>query len=183
MSLTKKLVLAFLLVTLIPLGVIIWVSHRTFVAQAQQQIGTRLEDSAVGAGRSIDEFMLSCIRDMKSLAADPDLDSGDYNLRDEHLSRFTYSFPYFDQDMLVDIQGGIVASSYRPSVGESLFTHFPGTRVEFELALHSPPGSVFISDLADLSEAGQIAGEGGHDHRSPTMQLLAPVQDSSGRSL
>jgi hypothetical protein len=90
MSLTKKLVLAFLLVTLIPLGVIIWVSHGTFVAQAQQQIGTRLEDSAVGAGRSIDEFMLSCLRDMKSLAADPDLDLGDYNLRDEHLSRFTY---------------------------------------------------------------------------------------------
>ena len=59
MSLTKKLVLAFLLVTLIPLDVIIWVSHRTFVQQAQQQIGTRLEDSAVEAGRSIDEFMLA----------------------------------------------------------------------------------------------------------------------------
>ncbi len=50
MSLTKKLVLAFLLVTLIPLGVIIWVSHRTFVEQAQQQIGTRLEES-VSPGR------------------------------------------------------------------------------------------------------------------------------------
>ena len=77
MSLTNKLVLAFLLVTLIPLGVIIWVSHRTFVEQAQQQIGTRLEDSVVQVGRSIDEFMLSCVSDMKSLAADPDLSAGE----------------------------------------------------------------------------------------------------------
>ncbi len=114
MSLTTKLVLAFLLVTLVPLGVIIWVSHRTFVEQAQQQIGTRLEDSVVQVGRSIDEFMLNCISDMKFLAADPDLSSGNHELIDEHLSRFTYSFPYFDQVMLVDTQGGIVASSYTP---------------------------------------------------------------------
>ena len=139
MSLTRKLVLAFLLVTLVPLGAIIWVSHRTFVDQAQQQIGTRLEDSVVEAGRSIDEFMLNCIRDMKALAADPDLSAGDHKLRDEHLSDFTYSFPYFDQVMLVDTQGRIVASSYTPSVGESLFTHFENTRNDFALALRSPP--------------------------------------------
>jgi hypothetical protein len=42
MSLTKKLILAFLLVTVVPLSVIIWVSHRTLVEQAQQQIGKRL---------------------------------------------------------------------------------------------------------------------------------------------
>ena len=124
MSLTRKLVLAFLLVTLVPLGAIIWVSHRTFVEQAQQQIGTRLEDSVVEAGRSIDEFMLNCIRDMKALAADPDLSAGDHKLRDQHLADFTYSFPYFDQVMIVDTQGGIIASSYTPSVGESLFTQF-----------------------------------------------------------
>ena len=47
MSLTKKLVLAFLLVTLIPLGVVIWISHRTFSDQAEQQIGTRLETGRI----------------------------------------------------------------------------------------------------------------------------------------
>ena len=110
MSLTKKLVLALSLVTLIPLGVIL-VSHRTFVRQARQRIGTRLEDSVVEVGRSVDEFMLNCIRDLKSLAADPDLGSEEHGFRAEPLSRFTYSFPYFDQVMLVDTQGGIVASS------------------------------------------------------------------------
>src|ERR1700680_4006497 len=112
MSLTTKLVLAFLLVTLVPLGVIIWISHRTFVEQAQQQIGTRLEDSVVQVGGSFDDFMLSCVSDMRFLAADPDLSAGNRDLIDEHLSRFTNSFAYFDQAMLVDTEGRIVVSSH-----------------------------------------------------------------------
>jgi PAS domain S-box-containing protein len=182
MSLTQKLVLAFLLVTLVPLGVMIWVSHRTFVVQAQEQIGTRLEDSVVQVGRSMDEFMLNCIRDMKSLAADPDLHSGDHGLSDEHLSRFTYSFPYFDQVMLVNISGGIVASSYSPSVGESLFTHFEDTRAEFGLALRGQPGSVYISDLTDVSEPLRQAGaKRSLSNRLLNIEMLAPVHDGAGR--
>src|ERR1700760_554907 len=99
-SLSKKLVLAFLLVALIPVGVIIWVSHETFVEQAQQQIGARLEDSVVQVGKSIDEFLVNCIGDTKSIAADPDLSSKDHKSIDKLLSRFTDSFPYFDQVML-----------------------------------------------------------------------------------
>ena len=60
MSLTQKLVLTFLLVTLIPIAVIIWVSRQTLLEQAQQQIGTRLEDSVVQVGKSMDEFMFNC---------------------------------------------------------------------------------------------------------------------------
>jgi hypothetical protein len=55
MSLTKKLVLTFLLMTLIPIGVIIWVSRQTLVEQVQQQVGTRLKDSVVQIGKSMDE--------------------------------------------------------------------------------------------------------------------------------
>jgi hypothetical protein len=75
MSLAQKFVLTFLLVVLVPLGVIIRVSYGTLVEHAQQQIGTRLEDSVVQVGKSIDQFMLSSIWDMKSLAADPDVGS------------------------------------------------------------------------------------------------------------
>jgi signal transduction histidine kinase/CheY-like chemotaxis protein/HPt (histidine-containing phosphotransfer) domain-containing protein len=181
MSLPKKLVLALSLVTLIPLGVIL-VSHWTFVRQARQQVGIRLEDSVVEVGRSMDEFMLNCLRDLKSLAADPDLASEEHGFRTEPLSRFTYSFPSFDQVMLVDTQGGIVASSRSTSLGETLFTHFKNTRQEFELALHSPPGSVYISGLNDVSEPSrQAAAAGRLSNKPPNIQMLAPVQDGSGR--
>ena len=77
MSLTKKLVLAFLLVTMVPLGAIIGVLHYTFVEHAEGQVGTRLEDSVIQRGKSVDEFMFSCIRGMKDLAEDSELSSGD----------------------------------------------------------------------------------------------------------
>jgi PAS domain S-box-containing protein len=181
MSLTKKLVLSFLLVTLIPLGVIIWVSHRTFVDQAQKQIGTRLEDGVVQVGTGINEFMLKCSSNVKSLAADPDLSSGNVESIKENLSRFAFSFPYFDQIMLVDTHGGIIASSYGPSVGESLFTHFDNTRDEFELTLHGSPGSIYISDLSDVPESVRTAlAESRPSNRLLSIQFLAPIEDRTG---
>ena len=60
-------------------------------------------------------------------------------------------------------------------------THFENTRDEFEQAIHSPPGSVFISDWADVSTRLSKPTAG----RRPTnrllnVQMLAPVQDSAG---
>jgi PAS domain S-box-containing protein len=182
MSLTKKLITAFLLVTLIPLGVIIWVSHQTFVDQSQKQIGMRLEDSVVEGGRSIDEFMLSCLRNTKFLAADPDLRSADHAVRDEHLDRFISSYPYFDQAMIVNPMGDIIASSYSPSVGESFFKRFDGTREDFEQVVQGAPGSVYISDLADVSDTvRQAAADNSVRNKLLNIQVLAPVQDGEGR--
>jgi PAS domain S-box-containing protein len=182
MSLTKKLVLAFLLVTLIPAGVIVWVSHKTFVEQAQAQIGTRLEDSAVQVGKSIDQFLVDCVGDTKFIAEDPELSSQDHKATDEMLSRFIHSFPSFNQVMLVDTQGGIVASSYSPSEGESLFTYFDQTRDGFKRALQSPPGSVYVTNLSEVSEPlHRAAVEGRLSNRLLNIQMLAPVQDGSGR--
>jgi hypothetical protein len=106
MSLTKKFVLTFLLVTLLPLGLIIWVSHQTLVDQAQQQIGARLEDGVAQVGKSIDAYMLNCISNISTLAANPDLGLGDYKLIGEHLSRAAFSKSCFEQVMFVDTQGG-----------------------------------------------------------------------------
>src|ERR1700751_2879216 len=86
MSLTKKFALTILLVILVPLGVIIWVSHRTLVEQTQQQIGARLEDSVAQVGKSIAAFMLNSISNVKTLAAEPDLGLGDRKLIGEDLS-------------------------------------------------------------------------------------------------
>ena len=152
MSLTKKLVLAFLLVTTIPLGAIIAVLHYTFLKHAEEQVGTRLEDSVIQVGKSEDEFMLSCIRGMKDLAEDSELSSGDREATRTHLSRYIHSFPYFDEIMLVDAHGTVIASSSSSEVGTSLFTRFDDTRDEFEQALHRAPGYVYISDLNEIPE-------------------------------
>jgi hypothetical protein len=111
MSLTKKLVLTFVLMTLVPIGVIIWVSRQTLVEQAQQLIGTSLRDSVVQVGKSMDEFMFNAIHNVQTMAANPDLSSKDLNKANSDLARLTYSFSFFEQVMLVNPQGLIVASS------------------------------------------------------------------------
>src|SRR5580692_11003475 len=128
MSLTKKLVLAFLLVTMVPLGAIIGVLHYTFLRHAEEQVGTRLEDSVIQVGKSVDEFMFSCIRGMKDLAEDPELSSGDRDVTHKQLSRYIHSFPYYRKVMLVDAHGSVIASSSPLEDGASLFTRFDGTR-------------------------------------------------------
>src|ERR1700736_5594183 len=143
MSLTKKLVLAFLLVTIVPLGTIIGVLHHTFVQHAEGQVGTQLEDSVIQVGKSMNEFMFSCIRGMKDLARDPELTSGDRDTVHQQLSRYIDSFPYFAEAMLVDTKGTVIASSSHPEVGTLLFTRFDDTREEFEEALHSTPDVVY----------------------------------------
>src|ERR1700732_660514 len=107
MSLTKKLVLAFLLVTMVPLGTIIGVLHHTFVKHAEEQVGTRLEDSVIQVGKGVDEFMFSCIRGMKDLAEDAELTSGYPDIVQNQLSRYIHSYPYFAEVMLVDAHGAV----------------------------------------------------------------------------
>ncbi len=117
MSLTKKFVLTFLLVALVPIGVIIWVSRQTIVEQAQQQIGARLEDSVVRVGKRMDEFMFNSIRSIQTVAADPGMSVGNLEIANRLLTRLAYSSSYFDQVMLVNPQGAIIASSDSSSLG------------------------------------------------------------------
>ncbi len=168
MSLTKKLVLAFLLVTLVPLGVIIWVSHQTVVEQAERQIGTQLEDTVIQVGKRMDEFMLGRTSALKSLGTDPDLSSGDSEVISKQLSSFIYAFPDFNEVVLANAQGMVVASSYKPNVGKSLFVLFENTQNEFELARRGPVGSIFFSNVANVSDRLRQAAA-----RGPTGQHCA----------
>jgi PAS domain S-box-containing protein len=184
MSLTKKLVLTFLLVTLIPIAVIIWVSRQTLLEQAQQQIGTRLEDSVVQVGKSMDEFMFNCVRNIQTVAADPDLTSESLEVANRQLARLADSFSFFDQVMLVSPQGVILASSDSSTIGQSLFTQFSHTRNEFELALRGRPGSAYISERADdLTSSNQSPTDQHQKNSLLEIQILVSVQDSEGRTV
>jgi PAS domain S-box-containing protein len=183
MALIKKLVLAFLLVSMVPLGAIIGVLHYTFVEHAEGQVGARLEDSVIQRGKSVDEFMFSCIRGMQDLAKDSELSSGDSAAILKHLSRYIHSFRYFGEVMLVDAQGMVIASSSPPEVGTSLFTRFDDTWHEFEQALHSSAGVVYISDLNEIPEPlRRVAAAGKLRDVDLDIQMLTAVQDAAGHT-
>ena len=178
-SLTKKLVLAFLLVTMVPLGTLIWVLHDTFVKHAEEQVGTRLEDNVIHVGKSMDEFMFSCARCIKDLAENPELSFGDPDATDKHLSGYIRSFPYFREVMLTDAHGGVIASSSPSEVGTSLFARFDDTRDEFEETLHRLPGVVYISDLSEIPDSlRRPIAAGKFAHTNFGIQLLTAVQNA-----
>jgi two-component system sensor histidine kinase/response regulator len=58
MSLTKKLLLIFLLVTLVPIGAVLFVSQRILVKQAEEQTGARLEESIQNSALATYDRML-----------------------------------------------------------------------------------------------------------------------------
>src|ERR1700733_4283581 len=181
MSLTKKLVLTFLLVTLIPIGVIIWVSRQSLVQQAQQQIGTQLKESVVQVGKSIDEFMFNSLHNVQTMAANPDLSLKDLNLANRDLAGLTYSFSFFNQVMLVNPQGLIIASSDSESVGRSLFTDFANTRNEFAMAAQARPGSAYVSLTVAAKPTNYAATGERQSNQLLGIQILVPVEDSEGR--
>ncbi|HEY0791329.1 MAG TPA: response regulator [Chthoniobacterales bacterium] len=182
MSLTKKLVLAFLLVTLVPLGVIIVVLHRTFVEQAEREVGTRLEESVVQVGKGMDGFLSSCMRRMQDLVEDSDVTSGNPEATRKQLSRYVNAFPDFREIMLVDTRGTVIASSSQVEVGTSLFTRFDDTRDDFEQALHHSPG-VYLSDLSEIPEPlRRMATSGKLRNRTLGVQMLIKAQDAAGHT-
>ncbi|HEY0791573.1 MAG TPA: hypothetical protein VGD78_10960 [Chthoniobacterales bacterium] len=181
MSLTRKLVLAFLLVNVVPLGVTIWVSHQTFAEHAEQQVGTRLEDGVVQVGKAIVEFMLSCMRGMRDLAEDPELVSEDRDGANIDLARYIHSFPYFSQVRFVNALGTVVASSQAGEIGSSLFARFDNVRDESRQAFHDAPGLVYISDFAVVSDAlRRAAAPDRLKFIALGIEMLTTVQDASG---
>jgi hypothetical protein len=179
--LTQKLVLAFLLVTVVPLGVIIWVSHHTVFEQAERQIGTQLEDSVMQVGKHMDEFMLTRTSALKSLVIDPDLSSGNPELIDKQLSSFVYSFPDFNEVLLADPYGRVIASSYKPNVGKLLFALFENTQDQFELACQGSPGSVYFSGVTNVSERlREAAAQGRLDNVAMDIHMFTVIKDGAG---
>jgi signal transduction histidine kinase len=184
MSLINKLILAFLLVTIVPLSAIIVVLHYAFLRHAEEQAGTRLEDSVIQVGKSVDEFMFSCIRGMTDLGEDLELSSGDRDVTNKQLSRYIRCFPFYREVTLVDTHGLVIASSSPLEEGASLFTRFDDTRVEFEQALHRSPGSVYISDLSEIPKSLRRVTALGKLSSVPLgFQMLTAVQDAAGHTV
>ena len=184
MTLNKKLVLAFIAVTALPFAVLVWVLSIPAIHQSEVLTGARLQDNVVQAARFIDQFMVSCVRDMKSFASNTSYLNEDTTENNRQLAKLTHYYPYFSEMSFIDPAGKIAASSYSPFVGKALADMFDKRPDKFQQATHGAPGSVFISDLSDVSErVHALAASGEVTQAHLKLQLLAPVHDNSGRYL
>ena len=181
MSLTNKFILTFLLVTLIPIGIIILVARQNIAEHSQQEVGIRLEDSVVQVRKGMDEFLSNSIHNIQTMAANPDLNLSNLDSANRDLARLTYSFSYFAQVMMVNRVGVIIASSDDTSIGVSLFRDFPNTRSEFALAFAARSGSAYLSMTDPSGPPNPAVTKDRQGNRLLQIQILAPVKDSEGR--
>jgi PAS domain S-box-containing protein len=182
MTLRTKLVAAFLPVTALPFLAFLGLLFVFKIRQDEELVGARLQDNVVQTARSLDAFMTACVRDVKSLAADPDFTSGKPKENGRRLRDITFFHPYFDRILVTDNQGRIVASSSETEVGQSLFHFFNRTRNEFNLALGGPIGSVYLTPphRPSVAPVGAPADLEDRIHQDLAIQMLAPVYDAQG---
>lgn len=82
--------------------------------------------------------------------------------------------------MLADTQGRIVASSYRPNMGKSVFALFENTEDEFGIAVRGSAGSVYFSPMANVPERiREAAAKGRLKDLALEIHMLTPVKDSA----
>jgi PAS domain S-box-containing protein len=180
--LTRKLVLAFIAITALPFGVLVWVLSIPSIHQSEALTGARLQDNVDQAARFIDQFMVTCVRDMRDFVSSTDYLSPNTRENNQQLKKLTYHHPYFSEISFVDDSGTIVASSYPPFVGRLLFDTVDKRSDQFPQAVRGAAGSVFVSDLSDVSDrVSALAERGRLTGADLKLELLAPVHDSGGR--
>jgi PAS domain S-box-containing protein len=177
MTLTRKLVLAFAAVIVVPFAALIWVLAGPTIRQTEDFVGARLEDDIVQSTRFIDEMMMSSLREMKSFAASFASSPSAPELIEKRLEHFTYYYPYFTRLSLVAPDGIVTGSTDRTWHGTNLGALSSAPWGDLSEALHSPAGSVLFAQAMMPSVPGMHEGSG------LRIAYLAPVHDERGALL
>lgn len=182
MKLRRRLNLAFFVGAALPAILIAVLYGATFIRSAETTQAAHELTTLRNGARAIDALLQTVIRDVRAIVAvGLPLDKGPAALQ-SHLSRLTYSYPYFSEILWVSPQGQVVASSDPLSTGRSL-AELRGELVdELTVTLHSPGPALRLSDFDDVSPRDRAEVAAGRSRRL-TLRLLARVDDATGEPL
>jgi signal transduction histidine kinase/DNA-binding response OmpR family regulator len=169
MTLTRKILVALLGLTIGTLGVAAAALYPMVRHHTQQLVGARFEDSVVPTARAIDNMLLDALRGMHLSVSDLVIREGTPEQMARQLRTITYIYPYLQRVYLASPDGKILASSNSYDVGRSLFEQQDILSVHFAAARQRPAGAV---QFAVFEHAAP--GE-------PVFHLLAVVHDSQSR--
>jgi signal transduction histidine kinase/DNA-binding response OmpR family regulator len=171
MTLTRKILLALLGLTVGTLAVAAAALYPMVQHHTQQLVGSRFQDSLVPTARAVDNLMLDALRGMYVNINDVVVRDGTPDAIARQLRTVTYVYPYLRRIFLADLKGRVIASSDRFDVGHHV-SEFGGVfTVHFATAMQRPIGTVQVAVL----DTGRTPGE-------PVFRILAPVQNSRGES-
>src|SRR3569832_2025550 len=117
MTLTRKILVALLSLTIGPLAVAAAALYPMVQHQTQTLVGGRFEDSLVPTARAIDNLLLDALRGMQLTMNDAVIRDGTSDDVARYLRTISYVYPYLRRVYLADEAGRILASSDAFDVG------------------------------------------------------------------
>ena len=169
MTLTRKILVALLGLTIGTLGVAAAALYPMVRHHTQQLVGARFEDGVVPTARAIDNMLLDALRGMHLNVNDLVIREGTPEQMAHQLRTITYIYPYLKRIYLAQLGGTIIASSDAYDVGHSVFEQQDILSVHFAAARQLPVGAVQFA-VFERTEPGE-----------PVFHLFAVVHDSQGR--
>src|SRR5690242_342542 len=120
MTLTRKILVALLGLTIGTLGVAVAALYPMVRHHTQQLVGARFEDSVVPTARAIDNMLLDALRGIHLSVSDLVIREGTPEQMARQLRTITYIYPYLQRIYLASPEGKILASSDSYDVGRSV---------------------------------------------------------------
>jgi signal transduction histidine kinase/DNA-binding response OmpR family regulator len=168
MTFTRKILIAFLGLTIGTLGAAAAPLYVMVGHHAQQLVGARFEDSIVPTAHAIDNMLLDALRGMHLSVNDVVIRAGSPDQMARQLRTMTYIYPYLRRIYLVGGAGTIIASSDPYDAGHSVSEQQDTLTTHFTAAKQRPAGAIQFAVL-DRAKRGESV-----------FHLLAVVHDMQG---
>jgi PAS domain S-box-containing protein len=167
MRISSKLLIAFLLVSVLPLLIAGWMARTTMIKSVDEFTQTRLRNDIALTTRYLDDNVNTAIRNLRfsSMAVAPVASDTDSFGKIEALHNAESIFLALG---IIDTSGTVIASTYKRSIGAHMQKYMPRIGDDFQRAVAAKSGDVFI--YADRSIGNRLL-----------LHMMTPVMNSKGK--
>ena len=174
MRIRTKLYITFIFAALVLTASLIGVSYLSMVAHFEQHEGNRIRDNVMQSAKAIDNFMFSRVKDFNVLSNNPLFSMGSDEVVSNYLSRVVEQYPYYEDIFFVNKSAIIISASDKQFIGQNILDLEPDIKDEFSKTIVGGNESVYISDIANISQEEM-------ETNSPLdIELLSDVIDLNG---
>jgi len=145
----KKLLLYFLVLSLVPVIIGGIISFTITKNQLQQNTKARLSYLARDCGRKISYYVNSRYQDIKILSHVAVFDGNDTDTKQKYMEEVIEAYPFYEAISVIDSNGTIIACTQKQLVGESR-----SDRTWFQSTIQCKPGDIIPLDVYRAETAG-----------------------------
>ncbi|MET0660696.1 MAG: response regulator [Steroidobacteraceae bacterium] len=177
--LSKQVLAALLLVSIIPLLFAGITARRTLLENLEASIGPRLSDEVATTGRNAWVFLYVAQRDAQMIRSAIEHGSEDPAVTAQMLHDVITANPTLANLHVVDEHGRVQASAQREGAPQSIRQLSPRLQQLYQRALNAKHGETLFADLGEAFEEGARQGEL-KPASTMVLELMAPVISTNG---